>query len=57
MLERHLLEHSRIPKRMVPTTVANLLYLDKPGAVAPQVEPGPLTGLGSLIEHPIKNGY
>lgn len=57
MLERHLLEHSRIPKRMVPTTVANLLYLDKPGAVAPQGEPGPLTGLGSLIEHPIKNGY
>lgn len=57
MLERHLLEHSRVPKRMVPTTVANLLYLDKPGVVAPQGEPDHLTMLGSLIEHPIKNGY
>ncbi|QNI66853.1 hypothetical protein [Synechococcus sp. BMK-MC-1] len=57
MLERHLLERSRVPGRMVPTTVANLLYLDRPGAVSSQDGPDHLAMLGSLMERPIKNGY
>jgi len=57
MLERHLLEHSRVPQRMVPTTVANLLYLDRPGTSSSQGETDHLGLLGSLMEQPIKNGY
>ena len=30
MLEQHLLERSSGPRQMVPTTVANLVYLDRP---------------------------
>ena len=50
-------EHSRVPKRMVPTTVANLLYLDRPGISSSQGETDHLGVLGSLMEQPIKNGY
>ena len=57
MLERHLLEHSRVPQRMVPTTVANLLYLDRHGTSSSQGETDHLGLLGSLMEQPIKNGY
>ena len=57
MLERHLLERSKVPGRMVPTTVANLLYLDRPGTVSSQDDPDHLAMLSSLMERPIRNGY
>ena len=57
MLERHLLERSQTPKQMVPTTVANLVYLDRPSSVSSKPGTDHLAMLGSLMERTIHHGY
>ena len=57
MLERHLLERSSGPRQMVPTTVANLVYLDRPSANSTELPADHLAMLGSLMDQPIRNGY
>ncbi len=57
MLERHLLERSQNPKQMVPTTVANLVYLDRPSSASTKPGIDYLTMLGSLMELTIHHGY
>ena len=57
MLERHLLERSQTPKQMVPTTVANLVYLDRPSSAFTKPGIDHLAMLGSLMERTIHHGY
>ncbi len=57
MLERHLLERSQTPKQMVPTTVANLVYLDRPSSASAKPGIDHLAMLGSLMERTIHHGY
>ena len=57
MLERHLLERSQTPKQMVPTTVANLVYLDRPSSASTKPVIDHLAMLGSLMESTIHHGY
>ena len=57
MLERHLLERSQTPKQMVPTTVANLVYLDRPSSASTKPGIDHLAMLGSLMERTIHHGY
>ncbi|NOL46386.1 putative conserved membrane protein [Synechococcus sp. MIT S9220] len=57
MLERHLLERSQTPKQMVPTTVANLVYLDRPSSASTKPGIDHLAMLGSLLERTIHHGY
>ena len=57
MLERHLLERSSGPRQMVPTTVANLVYLDRPSANSTEPPSDHLAMLGSLMDQPIRHGY
>ena len=57
MLERHLLERSSGPRQMVPTTVANLVYLDRPSANSTELPADHLAMLGSLMDQPIRHGY
>lgn len=57
MLERHLLERSSGPRQMVPTTVANLVYLDRPSANSAEPPADHLAMLGSLMDQPIRHGY
>tara|TARA_Y100001933_G_scaffold44353_1_gene41892 strand:- start:1068 stop:1523 length:456 start_codon:yes stop_codon:yes gene_type:complete len=57
MLERHLLERSQTPKQMVPTTVANLVYLDRPSSAPKTAAANHLAILGSLMERTIQHGY
>ena len=57
MLERHLLERSQTPKQMVPTTVANLVYLDRPSSDSTKPGIDHLAMLGSLMERTIHHGY
>ena len=57
MLERHLLERSQPPKQMVPTTVANLVYLDRPSSASTKPGIDHLAMLGSLMERTIHHGY
>jgi|TARA_Y100000589_G_scaffold39994_2_gene33552 hypothetical protein len=57
MLERHLLERSSTPKQMVPTTVANLVYLDRPSSASTKSANNHLAMLGSLMERTIHHGY
>ena len=57
MLERHLLERSQTPKQMVPTTVANLVYLNRPSSVSTKPGIDHLAMLGSLMERTIHHGY
>ena len=57
MLERHLLERSQTPKKMVPTTVANLVYLNRPSSVSTKPGIDHLAMLGSLMERTIHHGY
>ena len=57
MFERYLLERSQTPKQMVPTTVANLVYLDRPSSVSSKPGTDQLAMLGSLMENTIHHGY
>ena len=57
MLERHLLERSQTPKQLVPTTVANLVYLERPSSISAKPEIDHLAMLGSLMERTIHHGY
>lgn len=57
MFERHLLERSQTPKQMVPTTVANLVYLERPSTASTKPGIDHLAMLGSLMERTIHHGY
>ncbi len=57
MFERHLLERSQTPKQMVPTTVANLVYLERPSTASTKPGIDHLSMLGSLMERTIHHGY
>ena len=57
MLERHLLERAQTPRQMVRTTVANLVYLDRPSSASTTPATNHLAMLGSLMERTIHHGY
>jgi hypothetical protein len=57
MLERHLLERARMPKQMVPTTAANLVYLDRPASASAEPAADHLAVFSSLMERTIRHGY
>ena len=58
VLEQHLLQRSERPSLLVPTKVANLVYLNRPSAdsVAPE-ESSMIPSLDALIEQRIRPGY
>lgn len=58
VLEQHLLQHSERPSLLVPTKVANLVYLNRPSAEqAPPVESSMIPSFDELIEQRIRPGY
>ena len=57
MLERHLLEESTRPAAMVPTKVANLVYLERPQSSDVPKNPGWIATLQSWMNQPIHRGY
>ncbi len=59
MLERHLLQSTSLPKSMVPTKAANLIYLENPYINGHQKQPGysKSTVLNSIIYKPVSHGY
>ncbi len=54
VLERHLLDHAQVPNLMVPTKVADLVYLDRPKVIP---EPKKLSLMGWFFNHSISHGY
>ncbi len=56
MLESHLLQKTNFPKSMVPTKVANLVYLQHPVSKSSPNEFSELL-LKSLVKQPIHHGY
>lgn len=58
VLEQHLLQHSARPSLLVPTKVANLVYLNRPSAEeAPPAESSMIPSFDELIEQRIRPGY
>lgn len=56
-LERHLLQKASSPGAMVPTKVANLVYLDRPEAKQDQSQGDHLAMIQSWVNQPIHQGY
>lgn len=56
-LERHLLQKASSPGAMVPTKVANLVYLDRPEAKPDQSQGDHLAMIQSWVNQPIHQGY
>ena len=56
-LERHLLQKASSPGTMVPTKVANLVYLDRPVAKPDQSQGDHLAMIQSWVNQPIHQGY
>ena len=57
-LEQHLLRRTARPSSLVPTKVANLVYLNRPeSSVAKQESPPLLPDLDDLIDQRIRSGY
>ena len=57
VLEQHLLRGTTRPSRLVPTKVANLVYLNRPAAAEPISEVSMLPSFDELIEQRIRPGY
>ena len=57
MIERHLLAETRLPQSMVPTKVANLLYLERSADPSGVVVSGESQLLSQLMGQPINHGY
>ena len=58
VMEQHLLSRSKRPARLVPTKVANLVYLNRPSAGADSIsEVSMLPSFDELIEQRIRSGY
>ena len=57
MIERHLLVETRLPQSMVPTKVANLLYLERSADPSGVVVSGESQLLSQLMGQPINHGY
>ena len=57
VLERHFLERSRLPNSLVPTKVANLLYLDPPRSRSEKLEEKKSSYSRQIEGLPIYYGY
>ena len=58
VLERHLLNRTSKPSTLVPTKVANLVYLQRPSpTVSERQDPNLLPSLDELIDQRIRSGY
>ena len=58
VMEQHLLRRTTRPSRMVPTKVANLVYLDRPSTTKESIpDVSMLPSLDELIEERIRPGY
>jgi hypothetical protein len=58
VMEQHLLRRTTRPSRMVPTKVANLVYLNRPSTAAePIPDVSMLPSFDELIEERIRPGY
>jgi len=57
MLERYLLDRTRTPKSLIPTTASKLLYLERPREEQPVASNDPLAFISTLMGGSIHHGY
>ncbi|HGY5536272.1 MAG: hypothetical protein AB8A40_04335 [Prochlorococcus sp.] len=57
MIERHLLKQTNLPESMVPTKVANLLYLERPINPSGLAKSEEAHLLSQMMDQPINHGY
>lgn len=57
MLERYLLDRTRAPKSMVPTTASKLLYMERPSVGKITKSHDHLAFIGTLMNRSIRQGY
>ncbi|HGY5545239.1 MAG: hypothetical protein AB8A41_08075 [Prochlorococcus sp.] len=57
MIEGHILKQTNLPQSMVPTKVANLLYLDRPVNTSGLDRSAESHLLSQMMDQPINHGY